>query len=63
VKAGEGETVVFSWIEWPSREARDEGWKKVMADDRMRHDPQTNPFDGKRRFWGGFQPILDTAEA
>ena len=20
------------------------------------------PFDGKRMFWGGFQPILDTAK-
>ena len=61
VKAQDGETVVFSWIEWPSRQARDEGWQKVMADDRMRHDPATNPFDGKRMFWGGFEPILDTA--
>ena len=63
VKAEEGENVVFSWIEWPSKEARDEGWKKVMADERMTHDPNDNPFDGKRMFWGGFRPILDTAKA
>lgn len=62
VKAEEGEKVVFSWIEWPSKEARDEGWKKVMEDERMKHDPANNPFDGKRMFWGGFQPILDTAK-
>jgi uncharacterized protein YbaA (DUF1428 family) len=62
VKAEDGEQVVFSWIEWPSKETRDEGWKKVMADERMKHDPANNPFDGTRMFWGGFQPILDTAK-
>jgi uncharacterized protein YbaA (DUF1428 family) len=61
VKAEDGEQVVFSWIEWPSKEARDEAWPKVMEDERMKHDPANNPFDGKRMFWGGFQPILDTA--
>ena len=30
------ETVVFSWILWPSREARDEGMKKAMEDARLR---------------------------
>jgi uncharacterized protein YbaA (DUF1428 family) len=59
VKAEEGENVVFSWVEWPSRQARDEGWKKVMADERMKPDPDNMPFDGKRLFWGGFAPILD----
>jgi uncharacterized protein YbaA (DUF1428 family) len=32
-----------------------------MEDPRMKHDPANNPFDGKRMFWGGFQPVLDTA--
>jgi uncharacterized protein YbaA (DUF1428 family) len=63
VKAQEGEKVVFSWIEWPSKEARNEGWAKVMEDPRMKHDPANNPFDGQRMFWGGFEPILDTAKA
>jgi uncharacterized protein YbaA (DUF1428 family) len=58
VKAEEGENVVFSWIEWPSKEARLEGWGKVMADPRMK-PPEPMPFDGKRMFWGGFLPILD----
>jgi uncharacterized protein YbaA (DUF1428 family) len=60
VKAEEGENVVFSWIEWPSKEARIEGWKKVMEDERMKPPaPDAMPFDGKRMFWGGFAPILD----
>jgi uncharacterized protein YbaA (DUF1428 family) len=59
VKAEEGETVVYSWIEWPSKQARDEGWAKVMADERMKPDFDNMPFDPKRMFWGGFAPILD----
>ena len=59
VKAEEGENVVYSWIEWPSKAARDEGWAKVMADERMKPDHDNMPFDGKRMFWGGFSPIVD----
>lgn len=57
-KAEEGENVVFSWIVWPSRSVRDEAWAKVMADDRMKPGGDM-PFDGKRMFWGGFEPIVD----
>ena len=59
VKAKDGENVVFSWIEWPSKEVRDEGWKKMMADERMKPDHDNMPFDGMRMFWGGFTPIVD----
>ncbi|WP_109809323.1 DUF1428 domain-containing protein [Sphingosinithalassobacter portus] len=58
VAAKEGETVVFSWIIWPSKEARDAGWEKLMADERMKN-PGEMPFDGKRMFWGGFDCFLD----
>lgn len=61
-KAEEGENVVFSWIVWPSKEARDSGWEKVMADERMKPDMANMPFDGKRMFWGGFEPIVDTRQ-
>ncbi len=57
VKAASGETVVFSWIEWPSKGARDVGWKNVMSDPRMQQNSM--PFDGKRMVYGGFAPILD----
>ncbi|MFC3127746.1 DUF1428 domain-containing protein [Pseudoroseomonas globiformis] len=54
------ESVVFSWIEWPSRAARDAAWPRMMADPRMQ--PSSNrPFDGKRMVFGGFAPLLDTA--
>jgi uncharacterized protein YbaA (DUF1428 family) len=59
VKAEEGENVVFSWIEWPSKAARDAAWPKLMEDERMKPDFANMPFDGQRMFWGGFAPILD----
>lgn len=59
VKVEPGETVVFSWIEWPSREARDAGNAKMMEDSRLKAYGETMPFDGKRMIFGGFVPILD----
>jgi len=53
------ETVVFSWITWPSRQVRDEGMKKVMADPRLEPGNNPMPFDGKRMIYGGFQMIVD----
>ena len=61
VKADAGETVVFSWIVWPSKAARDEGNKKVMADARMQIGSDM-PFDGKRLIYGGFELLLDSGE-
>ena len=59
VKCEENETVVFSWIVWPSREVRDEGNQKVMADPRMQQ-PEEMPFDGKRMIYGGFEIIVES---
>ncbi len=53
------ETVVFSWITWPSKQARDEGMKKVMEDPRLQPDTNPMPFDGKRLIYGGFQMIVN----
>ncbi|WP_194954422.1 DUF1428 domain-containing protein [Sphingopyxis solisilvae] len=55
----DGETVVFSWVEWPSKDARVAGWEKVMADERMQPDGSEVPFDGKRMIYGGFIPIVE----
>ncbi len=57
VQAEANETVVFGWVEWPSKPIRDEAWGKIMADPRM--DALKAPFDGKRMVYGGFAPILD----
>jgi uncharacterized protein YbaA (DUF1428 family) len=59
VKREENETVVFSWITWPSRQVRDEAWKKVMADPRLKPDANPMPFDGKRLIYGGFEVIVE----
>lgn len=59
VKRQADETVVFSWITWPSRQVRDDAWKKVMADPRLQPDTNPMPFDGKRLIYGGFEPIVD----
>ena len=61
VKAEDGEKVVFSFIEWPDKETRDQAWQKLMADENMKPEGEM-PFDGKRMFWGGFEPIVDTAK-
>lgn len=62
VKAEDGETVVFSFIEWPDKATRDAGWAAVMADERMKPEGEM-PMAGPRMFWGGFEPVLDTAKA
>lgn len=70
VKAGDDESIVFSWIEWPDKETRDAGMAKLEAmmenpdeaDPRM--DPVKNPmpFDGKRMIFGGFRPVVTLGE-
>ncbi|WP_396587446.1 DUF1428 domain-containing protein [Bermanella sp. R86510] len=59
VKCGPDETVVFSWITWPSKQVRDEGMQKVMEDPRLQPDQNPMPFDGKRLIYGGFEMILE----
>lgn len=51
------ETVVFSWVSWPSCAKRDEGMKKFMEDPRVKD--MKMPFDGQRMIYGGFEVILE----
>ena len=53
------ETVVFSWIVWPSKDARNAGMAKVMADDRM-NPSDDMPFGMKRMIFGGFEIVVNT---
>ena len=55
-----GEAVVFAWVLWPDKATRDAGWGKLMEAPEMQG--RTMPFDGKRMFWGGFEPIVDRGE-
>lgn len=57
VEAKEDEAVLFSWFEWPSKEVRDAGMKRMMEDERIKRLDM--PFDGKRVIYGGFRPIFD----
>lgn len=53
------ETVVFSWISWPSREVRDKGMEAAMADPKLQMDMSKAPFDGKRMIFGGFATVVE----
>lgn len=59
VKRRQDETVVFSWIVWPSRDVRNSAMKALMDDPRMQPDKNPMPFDGKRMIYGGFEPIVE----
>ena len=55
------ETVVFSWIVYSSRKARDRINAKVMADPRLAKmmSGEGCPFDAKRLVYGGFKSIVE----
>ncbi|MBK8171666.1 MAG: DUF1428 domain-containing protein [Sandaracinaceae bacterium] len=61
VKLKSDEVVVYSWIVYKSRAARQKASKTVMKDPRLAGmmDPKKMPFDGKRMIFGGFVPFLD----
>ena len=58
VKCKRNETVVFAWITWASREARDAGMERVRADPRMQAGTNPAPYDMSRMIHGGFEVIV-----
>ena len=69
VGATEDEIIVFGWVEFDSREARDLANEKVAADPRMTNltdpliDPSNPVFDAKRMAYGGFQSLVRSPNA
>lgn len=55
VQRKDGEAIVFGWVTWPSKEARNSGMPKVMSDPRMASPGM--PFDGQRAIFGGFDVV------
>ncbi len=53
------ESVVVARLAWPSRQARDAGMQKAMADPRLQADRNPMPFDGKRMIYGGFEVLVE----
>jgi uncharacterized protein YbaA (DUF1428 family) len=60
VKKKPNETVVFAWITYKSRKARDKVNTKVMNDPRLKDlmNGTKAPFDGKRMIYGGFESLV-----
>lgn len=52
------ETVIFSWVVWPSREVRDQAMPRIMEDPRLSEQSNPMPFDGKRLIYGGFKVVV-----
>lgn len=63
VDASEGDVIIFGWVEFKSREARDLANEKVAADPRMAEliNSSNTGFDAKRMAYGGFQSLVRSA--
>jgi len=53
-----GETVVFSWVEWPDKATRD-ACHATMPQDVAWANLGPMPLDGRRMIFGGFVPVVD----
>ncbi|NNJ78039.1 MAG: DUF1428 domain-containing protein [Xanthomonadales bacterium] len=65
VAATKDETIVFGWVVFSSREARDLANEKVAADPRMADliDSSNSGFDAKRMAYGGFRSLVRSFNA
>jgi len=66
IDAKEEEAIIFGWVVFASREARDQANERVPKDQRMIDlvapltDPSRIIFDAKRMVYGGFQPLVQS---
>jgi len=58
VKLKDDETVVFSWVEWPSKDARDKAMPGLSEDMQADMKIEDMPFDGQRLIMGSFETLL-----
>ena len=60
VASTKDEAIVFGWVVFESREARDVANEKVFADPRMAGliDSSDSGFDAQRMAYGGFLPLV-----
>jgi uncharacterized protein YbaA (DUF1428 family) len=56
VKARQEESVVFSYMLWPSKQACQDAAEKMQAMEMP--EGFEMPFDGMRMVWGGFEPVV-----
>lgn len=63
--AKEGEAIVFGWVVFESRKARDSANEKVAADPRMADLMRKSEtgFDARRMAYGGFQSFVRSSNA
>jgi uncharacterized protein YbaA (DUF1428 family) len=62
--ATDADVIVFGWVEFESREARDQANKKVAADQRMADlvNSSNAGFDAGRMAYAGFRPLVPSPE-
>jgi len=60
--AADTEVVIFGWVEFESRAARDLANQKVAADPRMSSllESSNSGFDATRMVYGGFLPLVSS---
>ena len=64
VAAGPDEAVLFNFVEWPDKAARDGGMARVEAELAAGPDEEgPTVFDGARIVFGGFMPVIDLSAA
>ncbi len=65
VAASEGDAVVFGWVVFESREARDLANQEVAADPRMAElmSSSNSGFDAERMAYGGFRSFVGSSSA
>lgn len=61
VSRKEGEAILFSWVEWESKDIRDEVFATIQGDaEKVPYDKTL--FDMKRMAMGGFKAVVDVRQ-